>query len=127
MSPARAEWGRFSDFLTQRQLADTPLYHDFYRRVDVHHQLSILLYPSERAVWLALALNRDVRDFSDRERLLPNLLRLRQARRRDVHGRGPHLPGGGRRGGVSRVGTPRLLLQLVRVSGPARRLVLGAA
>ncbi len=75
-----AEWARLSDFVTRRQLADMPIYHEFYRRVNVHYQLGIM-YPSENGVSMAIVLNRDVKDFSDRERVLLNLLRhhLRRA------------------------------------------------
>lgn len=70
----RARWARLSDFVTRRQLCHLPLYHDFYRRVDVHYQLGVV-YPSANTVSMAIALNRDVKDFSDRECLLLNLLR----------------------------------------------------
>jgi DNA-binding CsgD family transcriptional regulator len=80
LSTGEAEWARLSDFMTRRELANTPLYHDFYRRVNVHHQLGIS-YPTRNAASMAIALNRDIKDFSDRERLLLNVLRphLRRA------------------------------------------------
>jgi DNA-binding CsgD family transcriptional regulator len=74
MRTGRAEWARWSDLLTRRQLASMPLYQEFFRRIETHHQIGIL-YPNRDGVSIGVALNRDVEDFSDRERLLLNVLR----------------------------------------------------
>jgi DNA-binding CsgD family transcriptional regulator len=68
------EWSRISDLVTLRQWRHAPLYHEFYRRVSVHYQMGIL-YPERGGVSMAIALNRDVRDFSDRDRTLLEALR----------------------------------------------------
>jgi DNA-binding CsgD family transcriptional regulator len=57
MRTGRAEWVRWSDLLTRRQLT------------------RMSLYPNRDGGSIGVALNRDVKDFSDRERLLLNVLR----------------------------------------------------
>jgi len=65
---------KISDFLTRRQFHNLGLYHEFYRKLDVEHQIAIVL-PSPPPVVLGLALNRGRGDFSERERQLLDLLR----------------------------------------------------
>ncbi len=65
---------KLSDFLTQRQLHRLGLYHEFFRQVDVEHKMAIWVPVPSRAV-MTVALHRRRRDFSERERLLLNLLR----------------------------------------------------
>lgn len=65
---------RFTDFVTQRQFQRTGLYNEFFRPLGLCHQLAFMLRDRGR-LRLAVALNRQVRDFSERERLILNLLR----------------------------------------------------
>jgi DNA-binding CsgD family transcriptional regulator len=65
---------KISDFLTDRQFHDLGLYHEFYRKLDVEHQIAIVL-PSPPPVVLGIALSRGRGDFSERERQLLDLLR----------------------------------------------------
>jgi DNA-binding CsgD family transcriptional regulator len=64
----------FSDFLTREQLHRTEMYQEHYRPARVEHQMTICLgSPTPHAV--GFALSRDLRDFSERDRLALNLLR----------------------------------------------------
>ena len=65
---------KISDFLSQRQLANLGLYTECYRRVDTRYQISITL-PTPSPLTVAFVLNRDRRDFSERDRLILNFLR----------------------------------------------------
>jgi DNA-binding CsgD family transcriptional regulator len=71
---------KFSDFMSARQLHELPLYRLVYRRMGVEHQLAFALTGSPI---IGINFNRDVCDFSDRERLMLDVLRpfLRQAYR----------------------------------------------
>jgi len=64
---------KISDFLTQRQFHRLGLYNELYRRLDVEHQMSITL-PSSPSLVIGITLNRSRQDFSERDRLLLNLL-----------------------------------------------------
>lgn len=64
---------KLSDFLTRRQFHRLGLYHEVYRQMDVEHQMSITLAP--QPLLIALTLNRSRRDFTERDRLVLNLLR----------------------------------------------------
>lgn len=64
---------KISDFLSQRQFHRLGIYHDFYRCLNVEHQMSVNL-PAPPPLVVAFALNRDRRDFSERDRLALNLL-----------------------------------------------------
>lgn len=73
---------KFSDFLTRARYHDLGIYQEFFRRLDVEHQMAVALrvgFP----VYVGLALNRPRCDFSERDRLVLNLLRphLAQAHR----------------------------------------------
>jgi DNA-binding CsgD family transcriptional regulator len=65
---------KISDFMSQNQLRRLGLYQDFYRRVDVEDQMVIVL-PALKPLVIAIALNRNKRNFTERERLLLSLLR----------------------------------------------------
>jgi len=65
---------KISDFLTRSQFHRLGLYHELYRRVQVEHQIAFVL-PTPPPLIIGIALNRGRRDFSERERLLLNLLR----------------------------------------------------
>src|SRR5574337_1303617 len=62
-----------SDFLTQRQFHRTALYNEFYRRVGMEHTMAIHL--GAPPLIIGIALHRALTDFSERERLLFDLLR----------------------------------------------------
>jgi DNA-binding CsgD family transcriptional regulator len=71
---------RISDFLTQRQYHQLGLYNEIYRQMGVEDELGFLMRASPELL-VGLAVHRD-RNFTDRERLLLDLLRphLQQAR-----------------------------------------------
>jgi DNA-binding CsgD family transcriptional regulator len=64
---------KISDFLTQRQFHRLGLYQEVYRRLGVEYQMSVTLV-ARPALLIGIALNRSRRDFSERDRLLLNLL-----------------------------------------------------
>jgi DNA-binding CsgD family transcriptional regulator len=65
---------KISDFLTQSQFHRLGLYNEFYRRLDVKHQMAIIL-PAPAPLVFGIAVNRSGQDFLERDRLLLNLLR----------------------------------------------------
>lgn len=72
---------KFSDFLTQRELRGLGYYSEYLWRVGLEHRMSIVIPKPPHSV-IALALGRSGRDFSERDRLVLDLLRphLTQAR-----------------------------------------------
>lgn len=65
---------KISDFLTRHQFHRLGLYNEFFRRQGVEHQMAAsLASPAPREI--AITLNRSKGDFSERERLLLDLLR----------------------------------------------------
>src|SRR5687767_12808360 len=64
---------RFSDFVTKREFEKTAIYNEFFRRIDIHHQIAFLI-TTDTGVKITCAVNRLKRDFSERERTLLNLL-----------------------------------------------------
>jgi DNA-binding CsgD family transcriptional regulator len=64
---------KISDFLTKSQFHSLGLYTDFYGRVGVQHQIAFVL-PATRPMVIGIALNRSRPDFSERDRLLLNLI-----------------------------------------------------
>jgi DNA-binding CsgD family transcriptional regulator len=68
------ETTKISDFLTRRQFHRLGIYAEFYRKLEVEHQMAVVL-PAPRPLVLGVALNRRGRDFSERDRLILNLLR----------------------------------------------------
>jgi DNA-binding CsgD family transcriptional regulator len=71
---------KFSAFISQRELHERPLYQLVYRRMGVEHQLAV---PLAGSPIIGINFNRDICDFSDRDRLMLDVLRpfLRQAHR----------------------------------------------
>ena len=65
---------KMSDFLTPSQFHRLGLYNEFYRRFDVEYQMAFAL-PTPPPLIIGIALNRGRRDFTERDRLLLNLLR----------------------------------------------------
>jgi len=66
---------KISDFLTKSQFRKLGLYEDFYRRVPVRQQMAFVL-PARPPTVIGIALNRSGSlDFSERDRLLLNLVR----------------------------------------------------
>jgi DNA-binding CsgD family transcriptional regulator len=65
---------KISDFLTQRQFQRTGLYNEVYRQLGMTHQMAKGL-PAPAPLVRSLAFFRDRKDFSERDRLLLNLLR----------------------------------------------------
>jgi len=65
----RAEVVAFSDFVTPSQLHRIPLYNEYYRHVEVEHQIIVpLSFDSARARDIGFALSRRRTDFSERDR-----------------------------------------------------------
>lgn len=73
---------KISDFLTQRELRDLGYYSEYLRRVGLKHRMSIVIPKPPHSV-IALALGRSTRDFSERDRLLLDLLRSHLAQAYD--------------------------------------------
>jgi DNA-binding CsgD family transcriptional regulator len=65
---------KISDLLTQSQFHRLGLYNEFYRRLDVEYQMAVIL-PAPEPLVIGIAVNRSRTDFSERDRLLLNLLR----------------------------------------------------
>jgi DNA-binding CsgD family transcriptional regulator len=70
---------KFSDFISERQFRRTGLYNEFFRPLRLKHQMHAL-FGEPQNLLAGLALNREAKDFSERERLLMNLLRPHLAR-----------------------------------------------
>ena len=64
---------KISDFLTRDQFHRTGLYNEFFHKVDVEYQISLSFQP--QAEIIGISLNRSRKDFSERERVILNLLR----------------------------------------------------
>ncbi|MBU6410624.1 MAG: helix-turn-helix transcriptional regulator [Verrucomicrobia bacterium] len=71
---------KISDFATQQQFRRTRIYNEFYRHLDVQHQM-VWFLPGHESPHICLMLNRQRRDFSERDRQMLSLLspHLRQA------------------------------------------------
>lgn len=65
---------KYSDFLTRREFHATPLYNEFFRPRGVEFRIAKGL-PGPPGLVTAVYLDRSARDFSERDRLLLNLLR----------------------------------------------------
>jgi DNA-binding CsgD family transcriptional regulator len=65
---------RISDSLSAAAFRETPLYNDYYRRVGIDHAIAVPLYV-DRGLLVSFVLNRNGRDFSDREKALLDLVR----------------------------------------------------
>lgn len=73
---------KISDFLTQRELRNLGYYSDYLRRVGLEHRMSIVIPNSPHSV-IALALGRSGKDFTERDRLVLDLLRPHLAQAHD--------------------------------------------
>jgi DNA-binding CsgD family transcriptional regulator len=65
---------KISDHMTQARYHETALYREIFRRLDVESQMAFYL-PERPPHSVAIALIRDRHDFTERERLVLNLLR----------------------------------------------------
>ena len=65
---------KISDFLSKSQFHRLGFYNEFFRPLSVEHQIAFCL-PAPLDMDIGIALNRALRDFSDRERLCLNMLR----------------------------------------------------
>lgn len=74
---------RFSDFITPRAFRNLGIYREFYRPLETEHQLVCLLSEPGASCHIGIALNRNLKDFTDREKAVLEFLRphLIQARR----------------------------------------------
>ncbi len=66
---------KISDFLTQRQFYRLGLYNEFFRRFDGGDHQMVIALPAPPPLLVGISVNRDGRDFTDRDRLVLNLLR----------------------------------------------------
>jgi DNA-binding CsgD family transcriptional regulator len=73
-SNARGGSHRISDSLSDAAFRETPLYNDYYRRIGIDHVIAVPLYV-DRGLLVSFVLNRNGRDFSDREKALLDLVR----------------------------------------------------
>lgn len=64
---------KISDFLSQQAYRRSALYQELYRRMDVEDVMATF-FPLEHSCQVSVALHRDRRSFSERDRLLLNLL-----------------------------------------------------
>jgi DNA-binding CsgD family transcriptional regulator len=64
---------KISDFLTENRFHGTGLYNEFFRKIGVEDQIAIVL-PSPPPLVVGIAVNRGKRDFSERDRLVMDLL-----------------------------------------------------
>jgi DNA-binding CsgD family transcriptional regulator len=71
---------RISDFCTPAEWHDNVLYQRFYQPVGIEHQMSITL-PAPAPTIVAIAVNRESRDFGERDRAALNLIRPHVAHR----------------------------------------------
>jgi len=65
---------KIHDILTRSQFRRLGIYNEFYRKLDIEHQMVVLLSDSTHALNKNIAVNRDRRDFTEEERLILNLL-----------------------------------------------------
>ena len=65
---------RISDCLPLERFRRTALYNDYYRRIRIDHAMALPVYVGN-GLLVSFVLNRTRRDFSERERLLLDLLR----------------------------------------------------
>ena len=64
---------RISDSLSRREFRETALYNDYYRRVGIDHVIAVPLFV-DQSLLVSFVLNRNGRDFSDREKRLLDLV-----------------------------------------------------
>jgi DNA-binding CsgD family transcriptional regulator len=66
---------KISDFLTQRQFHRLGLYNEFFRCFDGGDYQMVVALPAPPPLVVGISVNRDHRDFTERDRLVLNLLR----------------------------------------------------
>jgi DNA-binding CsgD family transcriptional regulator len=66
---------KISDFLTQRQFRDLGLYREFFGRFDGGDYQLVITLPTPPPLVVGVSVNRDGRDFTERDRLILNVLR----------------------------------------------------
>lgn len=64
---------RLSDFLTQRQFHELGLYNEFYRPLNLDYQMTASIVVGQRSL-IGIAISRKWPDFSEKERLMLDLL-----------------------------------------------------
>jgi DNA-binding CsgD family transcriptional regulator len=115
---------RVSDLVSDRQFRSLGLYRDFYRHAEVDYQMTFFT-PLPAGGQIALALNRQGRDFSSEEREVLDLLRPHVAQSAALASvLGSPLPGSPETTGGHPVLTPRQtrILQLVSEGYPDRAI-----
>jgi DNA-binding CsgD family transcriptional regulator len=65
---------KISDFLSLSEFRRLDLYQEFFREVAVNYQLAVTI-PSSNSVVIGIALNRTLRDFSERDRAVLDVIR----------------------------------------------------
>lgn len=70
---------KLSDFQTEREYHALPLYQEFYRELEYEDQLTFMLFPPGAEI-VGIALARDRRSFTERDREMLNLMRPYVAR-----------------------------------------------
>jgi DNA-binding CsgD family transcriptional regulator len=66
---------KISDFLTQRQFRDLGLYREFFAHFDGGDHQMVITLPAAPPLVVGISVNRDQRDFTERDRLVLDLLR----------------------------------------------------
>jgi DNA-binding CsgD family transcriptional regulator len=65
---------RISDSLSRTEFRESALFNEYYRRIGIDHVVAVPLFV-DRSLLVSFVLNRNGRDFSDRERMLLDLVR----------------------------------------------------
>jgi DNA-binding CsgD family transcriptional regulator len=65
---------KISDFLSMGEFRRLDLYQEFFRDVAVNYQMAVTI-PSSHSVVIGIALNRTLRDFSERDRAVLDVIR----------------------------------------------------
>lgn len=65
---------RISDSLSRAEFRESALYNEYYRRIGIDHVIAVPLFV-DRGLLVSFVLNRNDKDFSDRERTLLDLVR----------------------------------------------------
>ncbi len=65
---------RISDSLSRAEFRKSALYNDYYRRIGIDHVIAVPLFV-DRSLLVSFVLNRNGSDFTDRERMLLDLVR----------------------------------------------------
>ena len=65
---------RISDSMSQAEFRESALYNEYYRRIGIDHVIAVPLFV-DRGLLVSFVLNRNGKDFADRERMLLDLVR----------------------------------------------------